>query len=157
MRQQNKGALWTLPHEVAMCNSLQIHLPRFNVGKPPSIFQSGGSSLPDYTYTYTCILKRNTVAYIHVRYSQKYWRELNLAVESQIAITSTLTRLKFGGLVQDHHTYICEEEILADFNLAIGGPIAKPPSLNHHQIFRLYGTSRVLHSWVHVYTPATQL
>ena len=47
--------------------------------------------------------------------SQKYWWELNLAVESQIAMTNILARFKFGGSVQYRHTYICEEEILADF------------------------------------------
>ena len=72
-------------------------------------------------------------------YSPKYWRELNLAVESQIAIPNILARFKFGGLVQDRHTFICIEEILADFNLAVGRPTAKPPNLNHRQIFRLYG------------------
>ena len=31
------------------------------------------------------------------------------------------------------------EIILADFNLAVSTPTAKPPNLNPHQIFRLYG------------------
>ena len=35
----------------------------------------------------------------HILYSQKYWRELNLAVGSQIAIATVLA---------DRHTYICE-------------------------------------------------
>ena len=43
-----------------------------------------------------------------VPYSRKYWRELNLAVEPEIAIGRILADLKFGGLVWDHHTYICE-------------------------------------------------
>ena len=41
-----------------------------------------------------------------VPYSQKYWRELNLAVEPKIAIARILAdSYKFGGLVQDRHTY----------------------------------------------------
>lgn len=43
---------------------------------------------------------------------------------------------KFGGSVQDHHTYICEQELLADFNLAIAIQAVSPP------IFRLYGKHR---------------
>ena len=68
-----------------------------------------------------------------------------MAVESQIAITIILARFKFGGSVQDRHTFICQEEILADFNLAVGRPTAKPPNLNHRQIFRLYGTFVHMH------------
>ena len=44
----------------------------------------------------------------HILYSRKYWQELNLAVESQIAIT------KFGGSVQDRHRYYMRGKILAD-------------------------------------------
>ena len=45
----------------------------------------------------------------NISYSQKYWRELNLAVEPKIAIARILADLKFGGSVQDRHTYIiCE-------------------------------------------------
>ena len=33
-----------------------------------------------------------------------------MEVESQIAITNKLMGFKFGGLVQDRHTYICKEE-----------------------------------------------
>ena len=33
-----------------------------------------------------------------------HWRELNLAVEPQIAIAGTLADLNFGGSVQDRHT-----------------------------------------------------
>ena len=68
-------------------------------------------------------------------------RKLNLAVESQIAITNVLARFKFGSPVQDCHMYIiCEEESLANFNLAVGRSTAKPPNLNCRQLFRLYGT-----------------
>ena len=28
-------------------------------------------------------------------------------------------RFKFGGLVRDRHTYICNYEVLVDFNLAV--------------------------------------
>ena len=44
--------------------------------------------------------------YYFLPYSRKYWQELNLAVEPQIAIASILVDLKFGSLVRDHHTYI---------------------------------------------------
>ena len=48
-------------------------------------------------------------------------------------IFSTLQNLicgfKFGGLVWDRHTYICEKEILADFNSAVI-IYAKPPKFN---------------------------
>ena len=37
-----------------------------------------------------------------ILYSQKYWRELSLAVEFQIAVTNILEGVEFGGLVQDH-------------------------------------------------------
>ena len=45
-------------------------------------------------------------------------------------------KLKHGSSVQDHHTYniIYTEEILADFNLAIGRKTANPPNLNLCQI-----------------------
>ena len=69
-----------------------------------------------------------------------------MAVEFQIAITNILARFKFGGPAQDRHTYTCEEENLVDFNLAVGRPTAKPPNLNHCQIFRLYGRSSL--DWV---------
>ena len=36
-----------------------------------------------------------------------------------------LARFKFGGSVQDCHTFICMKEILADFNLVVGRPTAK--------------------------------
>ena len=43
--------------------------------------------------------------------------------------------------------YILEDEILADFNLAVGRPTTKPPNLNHRQIFRPYDMLK-LHSSV---------
>ena len=47
---------------------------------------------------------------------------------------------KFGSSVQDHHTYIlCNEEILADFNLAVGRKTTNHQNLR--QIFQLYGIS----------------
>ena len=85
---------------------------------------------------FTCDLERQQVL---LPYSWKYWREIILVVKSQITITNILARFKFGGLIQDHHRFICMEEILADFNLAVGRLTAKPPNLNHRQIFRLYG------------------
>ena len=57
-----------------------------------------------------------------VPYSRKYWQqELNLAVEPKIAIARILSRIKFGGSVQDHYMYTCiyKYEILADFNLEV--------------------------------------
>ena len=52
------------------------------------------------------VLTHTVHPYTFIPYSRKYWRELNLAVESQIAIANILARFKFGGLVQDRHTYI---------------------------------------------------
>ena len=48
----------------------------------------------------------------------------------------TIYHIGFDGSVQDRHTYICGEEILADFNLAIWTQTAKFKS---YQIFCLYG------------------
>ena len=52
-----------------------------------SACQQGNVSLIKYSLTYR---------------SQKYWREFNLVVEPKIAITRIF---KFGGSVQDRHTY----------------------------------------------------
>ena len=71
-----------------------------------------------------------------IPYSQKYWWELNLAVESHIAITNILARFKFSGSVQDRHTHICEEEILTE--VQFGGWLEG--QLPNCQIFRLYGS-----------------
>ena len=51
-----------------------------------------------------------------VLYSRKHWRELNLEVGSQIAIANILADLNL--VVRNRHTYICDLEILVDFNLA---------------------------------------
>ena len=40
-----------------------------------------------------------------IPYSQKYWWELNLAVEPKIAIARTNIRFKFGSSVRDHRMY----------------------------------------------------
>ena len=53
--------------------------------------------------------------------------------------SKNIGRFKFGGSVQDRHTYICKYEILADFNLAVAKQTAKPPNLIPRQIFWLYG------------------
>ena len=66
--------------------------------------------------------------FVDLLYSRKYWWELNLAVESQIDITDILVRLKFGGSVQDRHTFICMESWKKFFNLAVGRPTAKLPN-----------------------------
>ena len=52
-----------------------------------------------------------------IPYSQKYWWEFYLAVESQIPLINILEGFKFGGSVQDHHKYnvtiiLFNEEIL---------------------------------------------
>ena len=60
-------------------------------------------------------------------------------VEPKIAVIRIISGFKFGDLVQDHHTYICELEILADFNLAVVTSTTIPPNLIPCQIFRLYG------------------
>ena len=55
-------------------------------------------------------------------YSRKYWRGLNLVVEPKIAIARILADLnlvvQYGITI--HKYYICESEILADLNLAVG-------------------------------------
>ena len=65
-------------------------------------------------------------------------------VETQIAIRNILARFKFGGSVQDRHTYICEEEILADFKLAVGRPTAKPTNFPAIQYLHLPCTYNLL-------------
>ena len=74
-------------------------------------------------------------------YSQKYWRELNLAIGPQNRHCKSIGRFKFGSSVKDHHTSICKYEILEDFNLAVVKQTAKPSNLIPRQIFRLYGKS----------------
>ena len=69
-------------------------------------------------------------------YSWKYWQEINLAGDSQIAITNILARFKFGSLVQDRHTSICIEEIWW-----LEKPTAKLP--NFPAILRHQGWARI--------------
>ena len=57
-------------------------------------------------------------------YSRKYWQELNLAVESKVAI-NVLARFKFGGSVQDRHMFICMEE---SFKFLIWRLEGRPPN-----------------------------
>ena len=52
-------------------------------------------------YTMLCI-----VYFDILPYSWKYWQEVNLVVGSQIA--TCIGGFKFGGLVQDRHTYLCQ-------------------------------------------------
>ena len=47
-----------------------------------------------------------TFKLLFIPYGQKYWWELNLAVEPKIAIVRIFGRFKFGGLVRDRHMYI---------------------------------------------------
>ena len=81
----------------------------------------------------------HNVCYVNVRYSRKYWWELNLAVEFQITITNILVRLKFGG-----SPLYARKKFWRIFYLVVERPTAKPSNLNYHQIFRLYGTYRVM-------------
>ena len=74
----------------------------------------------------------------YIPYRQKYWRELNLAVDLQIAITKILADLKFGGSVKDRHTYniICKKYWrIFEFGDCKQG---RPPNSILQQIFRLY-------------------
>ena len=73
-------------------------------------------------------------------YSQKYWQEFNLVVEPKIAIANYIGWFKFGGSVWDRHTYICEQEILADFNLAIAQAGHQTAKFNSQPNFQLYGS-----------------
>ena len=76
-----------------------------------------------------------------VPYSQKYWREFDLAVESQIAITNMLLRFK----LQDRHAYVWEEEILADFKLAMED---RPPKRQIYITSKFSGYTVYLFGWV---------
>ena len=53
-----------------------------------------------------------------IPYSRKYWQELNFVVGSQMAIAKALAdfnlAVRYGIAIR-----ICEQEILADFNLAV--------------------------------------
>ena len=53
---------------------------------------------------------------MHIPYSRKYWRELNLVVEPQIAITRILVDL---NLAVRYGIAIRIYDILADFSLAV--------------------------------------
>ena len=96
------------------------------------------------TKKYVCtLIDKNIAGYMcnhNLLYSRKYWRELYFG---SWAPNNTLVGFKFGGLVQDRHTCICNEETLADFNLVVWRQTAKPPNLNPRQSFRLYGISIV--------------
>ena len=72
-------------------------------------------------------------------YSRKYWRSINLAVWPPRRYVVILAEFKFGGLSTTSHRRLCIANILAELNLAVRKRIAKPPNLNHRQIFRLYG------------------
>ena len=89
---------------------------------------------------FICSLKVRAIIVTIIPYSRKYWRGLNLAVESKIAIARILVDLNLAVRYRIAICiYICEYEILADFNLAVVISTAKPPNLILHQIFRLYG------------------
>ena len=63
-----------------------------------------------YHIPLTCESHRSSASF-HLssfRNSGKYWWKLNLAIEPKITITRILADFKFGGSVQDRHTYICE-------------------------------------------------
>ena len=48
------------------------------------------------------------------------------------------------ALLHALHHYASQKIILADFNLAVSTPTAKPPNLNPCQIFQLYGSCSVV-------------
>ena len=54
-----------------------------------------------------------------IPYSQKYWWELNFGGWARNCHCKNIGGFKFGGLVRDRYTYICEYEISADINLAV--------------------------------------
>ena len=54
-------------------------------------------------------------------------------------VFNTTGGLKFGGMVQYHHTNIACGKKLADFNLVVERHIAKPSNLIPRQILQLYG------------------
>ena len=70
----------------------------------------------------------------NIPYSRKYWRSINLAVWPPRRYVVILAEFKFGGLSTTSHRRLCIANILAVLKR-----IAKPPNLNHRQIFRLYG------------------
>ena len=69
-----------------------------------------------YTFLYTNETYNKWGLKNVIPYSQKYWREFYLAVESQMPMINILEGFKFGGSVQDHHEYnitiLFNEEIL---------------------------------------------
>ena len=72
-------------------------------------------------------------------YSRKYWRSIYLAVWPPRCYVVILAEFKSGGLSTTSHRRLCIANILAELKLAVWNRIAKPPNLNHRQIFRLYG------------------
>ena len=81
----------------------------------------------------------------NIPYSRKYWRSINLAVWPPRRYVVILAEFKFGGLSTTSHRRLCIANILAELNLAVRKRIAKPPNLNHRQIFRLYGMHARIH------------
>ena len=90
-----------------------------------------------------------------IPYRRKYWRSLNLAVWSRAAEIKTLADLNLAVRYRHTiyaHTCTFNTEILADFNLAVVARTAKPPSLTHRQIFRLYSSYTSYYIiYIHVY------
>ena len=69
-------------------------------------------------------------------YSRKYWRELNLAVEPQIAI---LTHWWYLNLAVRYRITVRIYELRRILIWLFERRLAKLPTLNPRQIFRLYG------------------
>ena len=72
------------------------------------------------------VLYGTAMHYYYILYSWKYWRELNLAVGSQIAIANILVDLnlvvRYGIAI---HMYV-SKNFLVDFNLAVAP--SRPPN-----------------------------
>ena len=62
---------------------------------------------------------------IIIPYSRKHWRELNLVVGSQIAISTYNLAVQYRIAI-----YIYAREILADFNLAVAQAICQTAKFN---------------------------
>ena len=79
-----------------------------------------------------------------VPYSLKYWRELNLAVGSQIAITNILADLNlavwYGITIR---IYVSAEKFWRILIWRLLRQSTKPPNLISHQIFQLYSIAIV--------------
>ena len=68
-----------------------------------------------------------------------------------------IDRFKFGGSVQDHHVYICEKEILADFNLVVAQAVRQTAKFNSPPNFPAIWHIIYMHNYLNLYTVGSRL